>query len=127
MPVVITPGAEIGLAAIAFPQPLNKADRRPAERATRRKRNTAWLRSVSRPLRSLSQRTPVATCAKLLYSSLCSDFEENDSRAIASSAKSGRNKCGKSVCHATDFGLADRFANPHRLARKAALILRLQP
>ena len=28
-------------------------------------------------------------------------------------------------CH--DFGLTDRLANPHRLARKAALVLRLQP
>ena len=86
--------------AVVFLEPLNKADRRPAVPAMRRKGNTASHRSVSRPSRLLSQSRPEATCSNLLVSSLCSDCEEKKSCLIASSAKSGRNKCGKSVCNA---------------------------
>jgi hypothetical protein len=87
--------------ALDCPQPLNRANRRPAARATRRRRNTACHRSVLHPVHSLAHRTPEATCAKPLHSFLSPDCEENESRSIASSARSGRNRWGNSVCHAT--------------------------
>ena len=98
------------------PQRLSKADSTLAAKA-RTSRRKIGLRDIDfETLVSLTVELlrAQATFAKEAVSSLTSEVEEAASRTIASSARSGRNKCGNGVRHATSSAssIALRIRDP---------------
>jgi hypothetical protein len=87
--------------AALLPQSLSKADKIPAATTRIPRRNIA-LRDIALCLLPLTPAPsrPQAMLVRELIPSLGSEFDETASRATASSARSGRNRCGNSVCQA---------------------------